>query len=482
MSRPLAIVWFRSDLRLQDHPALHHAIEEGYSVLPIFIFSPCEECEWAIGGASRWWLHHSLKSLDESLQQRGSRLFIFKERSLKTLLRLIEQNGVKAVFWNRRYEAEALVRDRNIKEVLKSQNIEVQSFNASLLHEPWTIQNQSELPFQVFTPFWKKALSITHPSPSLPAPRSLSRPPDLQESIPLEALELLPKIPWDQEFYHHSKPGEEGAHQNLERFLESSFHSYSDNRNHPSERGTSRLSPHLHFGEISPRQIWNRAATLFDKDDSWKSNQYITEVGWREFAYHLLFHFSKTPLEPMRKDFERFEWKKIHPPHLEAWQRGKTGIPMVDAGMRELWRTGWMHNRVRMIVGSFLVKNLRYPWIEGARWFWDTLIDADLAANTLGWQWTAGCGADAAPYFRIFNPVSQGEKFDPEGNYVRRWVPELAPLPADWIHHPWEAPAEVLQKADVTLGVTYPHPIVCLKKTREEALDAFQKLKSNGKK
>ncbi len=479
MSQRVALVWFRTDLRLEDNPALYHALDQGYSVLPIYIDSEEEELTWKMGKASRWWLHHSLSSLQASLESCGSKLFLFRGRSLTTLLTLIQQTKASAVFWNRRYEPEIIVRDKNIKEAIKSLGLEVESFNGTLLHEPWTIRNLSNLPFQVFTPFWKKALSVTHPSPCFQAPVKVPLPRSLPKGLSLNELKLLPSIPWDQQFYTSWKPGEVGAHKNLKEFIERAFIQYKEGRNIPSEKGTSRLSPHLHFGEISPRQIWHLFEKNFPPTAAWKNSQYIAEIGWREFAHHLLYHFPQTPLHPLRPAFEKFQWNAIQQERLIAWKKGMTGIPIVDAGMRELWATGWMHNRVRMISASFLVKNLRYPWIEGARWFWDTLVDADLAANTLGWQWSAGCGADAAPYFRIFNPVTQGEKFDPEGAYVRRWIPELSDLPANWIHHPWEAPSEVLKKVNLTLGVDYPHPILSLSETRTSALEAFQNLKKN---
>ncbi len=478
MSQRVALVWFRNDLRLEDNPALHHALSLGYTVLPIYIHSEEENLTWKTGKASCWWLHHSLASLDESLQAHGSQLFLFQGRSLTTLLSLIQETKASAVFWNRRYEPEILIRDKNIKEVIKSQGVEVDSFNGSLLHEPWTIQNKSGLPFQVFTPFWKTALAITHPSPPLTVPDLIPLPHHLPKSVQLDALQLLPQIPWDQQFYTTWKPGEEGAHRNLEDFIQRAFSDYQEGRNIPSEKGTSRLSPHLHFGELSPRQLWHTFSKAFPATSNWQSSQYLSEIGWREFAHHLLYHFPQTPLHPLRPAFEKFAWNKINPEMLDAWKKGTTGIPIVDAGMRELWTTGWMHNRVRMITASFLVKNLRYSWIEGAQWFWDTLVDADLAANTLGWQWSAGCGADAAPYFRIFNPVTQGEKFDSEGTYVRRWIPELSALPSDWIHHPWEAPAEVLQRAKVTLGIHYPLPLLSLSESRTAALEAFKNLKN----
>ncbi|NBU24639.1 MAG: deoxyribodipyrimidine photo-lyase [Gammaproteobacteria bacterium] len=306
-------------------------------------------------------------------------------------------------------------------------------------------------PFQVFTPFWRKVSTGLDPGTPAPAPRRIPAPERWPDGQPLDALRLLPTLPWAEGFAGAWQPGEAGAARNLEAFLDGPVKDYGDRRNFPGERGTSRLSPHLHFGEVSPRQVWHAAP-------KWRTGQFMAEIGWREFAHHLLWHFPHTTDKPLRSDFERFPWRS-DAAHLRAWQRGLTGVPMVDAGMRELWHTGWMHNRVRMVVGSFLVKNLRLHWLEGARWFWDTLVDADLASNTLGWQWCAGCGADAAPYFRVFNPESQAEKFDPEGSYVRRWVPEAATAAAG------------------AKGGAYPAPIVDLKASRVAALEAFASLR-----
>ena len=456
-------------------------MQRGEAVVPVFIHAPEEETPWAPGGASRWWLHQSLRALETSLREVGSGLIIRRGPSLDTLRALAKGTGATTVFWNRRYEPAATARDTRLKTALTGDGLEAQSFNAALLHEPWTIQNQSGKPFQVFTPFWRHCLAKPDPAEPLPAPRTLAAPDKWPKSLVLDALELEPRIQWAEGMRAAWQPGEAGAHQQLDRFLASAFTTYSEQRNLPAEAGTSRLSPHLHFGEISPRQIWHGVRRMADKRGlpltQWRASQFLAEVGWREFAHHLLYHFPHTPKEPLRADFKKFKWRK-DAAFLQAWQQGRSGYPIVDAGMRELWTTGWMHNRVRMIVASFLVKDLLLSWAEGAAWFWDTLVDADLAQNTLGWQWTAGCGADAAPFFRIFNPMSQGEKFDPRGDYVRRWCPELAPLPDKWLHRPWEAPVEILFRASVRLGREYPAPIISHATAREVALEVFRGLKA----
>ena len=489
-----SLVWFRLDLRLADHPALQAAMKCG-AVVPVFIHAPEEEMPWSPGGASLWWLHQSLKSLDTALREIGSRLIIRRGPTLETLRALVKETGATAVFWNRRYEPVVTARDTKIKSALREAGLEVESFNGALLHEPWTIQNQSGKPFQVFTPFWKNCLTKPDPAEPVPAPRQLAAPERWPKSLALDELELEPTINWAEGMRAVWRPGEAGADAQLKKFLVAGFANYTEHRNRPDLTGTSRLSPHLHFGEITPRQIWHavaadvwrRTPTDFDKfrlltsaaTGNWRSLQFLTEVGWREFAHHLLHHFPHTPTEPLRADFKKFPWRK-DAEFLDGWQKGKTGYPIVDAGMRELWTTGWMHNRVRMIVASFLVKDLLLSWTEGAAWFWDTLVDADLAQNTLGWQWTAGCGADAAPYFRVFNPISQGEKFDPRGDYVRKWCPELAKLPDEWLHQPWQAPPEILARSAVMLGENYPEPIVSHAIAREVALEAFAKIKRNG--
>jgi deoxyribodipyrimidine photo-lyase len=474
------LVWFRLDLRLEDNPAVQAAVAQGGPVLPVFIWAPDEEGDWAPGGASRWWLHNALAALDAALHACGSQLILRTGPSLETLLELIRATGAKAVFWNRRYEPAAMAQEKRIEAALSEQGLHTGSFNASLLHEPWVARTQAGGPFRVFTPFWRHCLGLGEPPQPLPAPSTLPTPRRWPRSLNLAALELLPKPDWASGLRSAWRPGAEAAGQRLEQFLDQAFDQYEAQRDRPDLPGTSRLSPHLHFGEISPRQIWHalrrRAERCGWPPARWRRSQFVTELGWREFAYHLLYHFPRTPHEPLRSQFSRFPWRR-DPEGLRAWQRGRTGYPIVDAGMRDLWATGWMHNRVRMIVASFLVKDLLLPWQEGARWFWDTLVDSDLASNTLGWQWCAGCGADAAPFFRIFNPNLQGEKFDPHGDYIRRWCPELARLPVRWIHRPHEAPAGVLRAAGVTLGRTYPEPIVPHGLARERALAAFARMR-----
>jgi len=481
VTAPPSILWFRNDLRLADNLALAAAVKRGEPIVPVFIWSPEEEGDWPPGSASKWWLHQSLAAFDARLRQHGSRLIIRRGPTLATLRALAKETGANAVFWNRRYEPAVLARDAEVKTALRNEGIETESSNAALLQEPWTIQNQSGKPFQVFTPFWRNCLAQPDPAEPVPAPKNLLAPAKWPKSAALEELELEPKINWTDGMCATWQPGETGATKSLSRFLAKAFADYSEHRNRPDFAGTSRLSPHLHFGEISPRQVWHGLRRMAVKRglpvEMWRGSQFLVEIGWREFAHHLLFHFPHTPAKPLRPDFKNFRWQK-DAAFLEAWQKGRTGYPIVDAGMRELWATGWMHNRVRMIVASFLVKDLLLSWTQGARWFWDTLVDADLAQNTLGWQWTAGCGADAAPFFRVFNPISQGEKFDPNGDYVRHWCPELARLPGKWLHKPWQAPPEILERAVLRIGQDYPDPIVSHTIAREVALEAFARIKT----
>lgn len=477
MSKPLTLVWFRQDLRLADNPALLAATERG-EVLPVYIWAPEEEGDWAPGGASRWWLHYSLESLQLELQDLDSRLVLRSGKSLEVLKSLIEETGATAVYWNRRYEPAIIKRDTKIKKELQSQDCEVQSFNASLLFEPWEIENKQGKPYQVFTPFWKQCNALDAELDPADAPDALPHSGKWPKSEKLADLELLPAIDWDKGIRAAWQVGTSAAQQQLEQFVAKACSDYKDDRNLLGEPGTSRLSPYLHFGEIGPRQIWAEVqAALAAKNVNKKGAEtFLSEIGWREFGYHLLYHFPQTATQPLREQFEDFPWESDKQ-QLRRWRRGQTGYPVVDAAMRELWHTGWMHNRARMIVASFLCKHLLIPWQRGAEWFWDTLVDADLASNTLGWQWTAGCGADAAPYFRIFNPITQGEKFDPKGKYVRHWVPELAGLPDKWLNSPWEAPEEVLEQAGVTLGETYPHPVVEHGEARQAALDAYEEIR-----
>lgn len=480
-----SILWFRQDLRVHDNPALLAAVKRGAPIIPAFIWAPEEEGHWAPGAASRWWLHQSLASLDAELRGYGSRLVIRRGPSPSALTALMRETGADAVFWNRRYGVAVVERDVDIQEKLRADGVTVDIFNAGLLFEPWDVRTKQGNPFKVFTPFWKACMAMPEPPAPLPAPRRLPSPARWPQTVSLAELELEPKKDWASGMRAAWSPGAGGAAAQLERFLDQALSAYPDARDRPDLEGTSRLSPHLHFGEIGPRQIW-RAVRDWRRPGRKRGvargrDAYLRQLGWREFAHHVLYHFPRTVDHPLRPEFASFPWKEDQNGR-RAWQRGSTGYPLVDAGMRELWTTGWMHNRLRMIVASFLVKHLLLPWQEGARWFWDTLVDADLANNTLGWQWVAGCGADAAPYFRIFNPVGQGEKFDPDGKYVRRWVPELRRLPARWIHKPWEAPASALATAGVELGRTYPKPIVGHAFARQRALASLATMKKKKRK
>jgi len=471
------IVWFRQDLRLTDNPALCAAVERGGAVLPVYLHADKEEGAWPAGAASRWWLHHSLVSLGAELAARGSPLILRQvDCSLDALLELARSSGATRIVWNRRYEPQSIARDTAIKTELRNLGIDTQSFNNALLHEPWTIQSKAGTPFQVFTPFWRQCQSQGEPAAPLPAPQHIQGPEVSLASLPVEQLALLPRPDWARGLRATWNPGSAGARDQLQRFFADGIVEYATQRDRPDVHGTSRLSPHLHFGEIGPREIWHTArqfaAAHGAGGERWRDSKFLTELGWREFAHHLLYHFPQTVDQPLRPNFARFPWRD-DAAALGAWRRGATGFPLVDAGLRELWHTGWMHNRVRMIVGSFLVKDLLIDWTEGARWFWDTLVDADLASNTLGWQWVAGCGADAAPFFRIFNPTSQATRFDPDGAYIRRWVPELAALSQPWIFEPWKAPAAVLAAAGVVLGEHYPQRIVDHEVARRAALTAL---------
>lgn len=477
---PPTIVWYRQDLRLADHPALAAAASRG-SVVLVFILSDEEEGGWAAGGASRWWLHHSLRKLSAAMAEKGAPLVLRRGPALKVLLDLARSTGASGVVWNRRYEPAAIARDTAVKEGLRQAGLTADSYNASLLFEPWEIRTGSGGPFKVFTPFWRACRAAAEPPAPVRAPRGLTGARVRPSTLALEELGLLSKVGWDKAFYEHWTPGEAGATRELAEFLKSRIDGYAAQRDSPAVKGTSRLSPHLHWGEIGPRQVWHAVLAAAHgarggvpgKD----AETYLKELCWREFAYHVLYHQRRTAEVSMREEFEQIAWSKDRLT-LRLWQQGRTGYPIVDAGLRELRVTGWMHNRVRMIVGSFLTKDLLIHWKNGAKWFWDTLVDADLASNTFGWQWVAGCGADAAPYFRIFNPVLQSEKFDPQGEYLRRWLPELARLPVSWIHRPWEAPAKVLQTAGVRLGQEYPLPMVDHAQARERTLEAFKILKA----
>ena len=468
------IVWLRRDLRLADNPALHAACEHARHLIPLYIWSPEEEAPWQPGAAARWWLHHSLSGLDHRLREYGSRLVIRQARHARQALESLDRDHrVTHLYWNRLYDPATIERDRAIKDWGREHGLVVESHQASLLVEPWAISTGKGDPYRVFTPFWKAARQLPLGKP-LPAPTRLPPPPEGIDAQTVDALQLKPRFPWDQGLAETWAPGELQAHDRLEAFVQDGVDAYDRERDHPALAGTSRLSPYLHHGELSPRQAHD---LLSSTTDSESAQAWSRQLYWREFGHHLLFHFPHTTEQPLDPRFRDFPWHSDAAASLPAWQRGRTGIPIVDAGMRELWHTGWMHNRVRMLAASLLTKNLLVPWQQGTRWFWDTLVDADLANNTLGWQWTAGCGADAAPYFRIFNPVLQAGKFDQAGAYVRRWVPELAGLPDTWLHRPWDAPKEMLSRAGVALGDGYPLPIVDLKASRDRALGVWDQVK-----
>lgn len=474
------IVWFRRDLRLSDNPALHAAHSAGARILPVYILDDENAGEWKMGGASRFWLHHSLASLDDSL---GGSLVRLKGDARRALRKLVKDTGATAVYWNRCYEPWRIARDKDIKADLKEDGVTAESFNGSLLWEPWDVLKDDGTPYKVFTPFYRKGcLSKTAPREPLEKPQN----PEFAKhegSLSLEELHLLPQKPeprWDRKMEQYWEIGEEGAKKAMHHFMDHGLKNYKDGRDLMTGDHCSHLSPRLHFGELSPNQVWY-AAKHKGEAEGWTRDldHFHSELGWREFSYSLLYHFPTLPRKNLQSKFDAFPWEK-NDTALHAWKHGQTGYPVVDAAMRELWETGYMHNRSRMVVGSFLVKNLLLHWHLGEEWFWDCLCDADLPNNSASWQWIAGCGADAAPYFRIFNPVSQGEKFDTDGKYVRRFVPELKDMPDKYLHRPWEAPDDVLKKAGVILGKTYPRPIVDHGEARDRALSAFQSLKEQG--
>ncbi len=469
------IVWFRQDLRLADNPALAAAAHSGRPVACVYILEDGPSRRWAMGGASRWWLHGALQSLQGDLARIGGRLILRRGAASGLLPTLIAETGADSVFWNRRYEPEAASGDATLKKMLTNYGVVAKDFQGDVLVEPATLLSAAGRPYRVFTPFWR-ALRQTDPGSPLRAPSRLDGAGVHIVSDRLEDWALRPTAPdWASGLSEAWSPGEAGAHLRLDDFLARADR-YPAGRDRPDMIATSRLSPHLHFGEMSPRQLWHEilrhAPVLPDGGE-----KFLSELGWREFARHLLFHNPTLPDAPLLRKFEAFPWQD-DPMRFSAWCRGRTGIPIVDAGMRELWQTGWMHNRVRMITASFLIKHLMIDWRRGEAWFWDTLVDADLANNAAGWQWVAGSGADAAPFFRIFNPVLQGEKFDPQGSYVRRFLPELTRLPDRYIHKPWQAPMAVRRESGVQLDANYPSPIVDLAAGRARALAAFRGLKS----
>ena len=447
-----ALVWFRDDLRVADNPALRAAADSGRDVLCLYVWDEESDGVRAPGGAARWWLHHSLTALEEELDRLGAPLVVRRGPAARVVADVLRESGAGAVFWNRRYGGAERHIDEGIKTAARADGVEATSFAASLLFEPWTIRTGSGTPFSVYTPFWRACLAAPPPRKPLPAPRSLTGA-TAPEGVGVDGLRLLPTHPdWAGGLREAWRPGERAAHHRLAAFLEEDVARYRDDRDTPGIDATSRLSPHLRWGELSPHQVWHAATEARGRANADGATTFLSELGWREFAYHTLFEHPDLATVNIHREYDSFPWPRLHPAALEAWHQGRTGIPLVDAGMRELWATGTMHNRVRMVVASFLVKNLLIDWRRGEQWFWDTLVDADAASNPFNWQWVAGSGADAAPYFRVFNPELQRTKFDPHGDYVRRWVPE------------WDT-------AD------YPEPIVDLGETRRAALAAFEEVK-----
>jgi deoxyribodipyrimidine photo-lyase len=473
MSGPV-IALFRLDLRLDDNPALSAAVATGQPVICLYVLD--DRNSRALGGASSWWLHHSLADLDRALRACGGELILHRGTTADIVVDIVRTSGATAVYLARRHEPWAANQENELHRRLSSDRVSVHRFAGTLLSNPEVIRTRQDTPFKVFTPFYRAVLRTVPTSQPLPAPARIPAPDPVPCSDDLNAWQLLPRKPdWAGGLRETWTPGATGAQACLDQFIGSALTGYDTARDVPGVSGTSALSPHLNFGEISPRQC--RARILFaakrEPQASTAAAAFERQLVWRDFAHHLLHHWPTLLEAPFRPEYASFPWRD-DPVLLHAWQRGMTGFPLVDAGMRQLWYTGWMHNRVRMVVASFLVKHLMIPWQAGEMWFWDTLVDADLANNVANWQWVAGCGADAAPYFRVFNPILQSEKFDPRGTYLRRWLPELNGLPDKHIHRPWAAPPPVLADAGITLDKDYPSPIIGHEAGRARALATFQ--------
>ena len=476
-SQERTIVWFRKDLRIQDNPSLFAALENNQRIIPVFIWDEEAGGSWKLGASSRWWLHHALLDLSQSIRNLGGQLLLLKGKAEEVIPHLANKYGAKQVYYGRTYDPSGIETQVQVEEALDQAGIESQSFNSSLLQEPWETKNGSGKPFQVFTPYWRKSRQIIYREPLSYNPSKLNF-----EALPtpqtkLDDLELIPHHPWHHKLGEHWEVTEEAGLRMIRRTVDEVTRSYATRRNHPAVEGTSRLSPYLAWGLVSPRQICQAVLSAENEGSLRGENKFLVEIGWREFSYHLLYHYPTIPDQPLRPKYASFPWLE-DPESLDNWKFGNTGYPMVDAGMRQLYETGWMHNRVRMVVASFLVKHLLLPWNEGAKWFWDTLVDADLASNTQGWQWAAGCGADAAPYFRIFNPITQGEKFDARGEYAKQWIPSLENLPSKWVFRPWEAPPSLLSESGIELGKDYPSPCIDHAYGRQRALAALASLKT----
>ena len=473
MEDKLGIFWFRQDLRLHDNKALHNLIAECSKIIPVFILDKNDK----IGSVSKWWLYHSLGSLNNSLKLKDSCLFYFKGSPVNILSQLVSEYKITNIYWNRLYDKYSIKRDTIIKKKLRDINVKVETFKGSLINEPWKIKNKSNSFFKVFTPYWNKCIEEIGSIKLLNPPKKI---PTIYIQLPIlvdkEDFQLISKKNlWIKKIEKHWTPGETQALINFNAFKNKIIENYDQGRDRPDKNYTSKISPHLHFGEISPERIFLEVDEKKMINNKSKK-KYLAEIGWREFSYNLLFNYPNLKTDPIQEKFNKFPWES-NSKFLDSWKKGITGYPIVDAGMRQLYKIGWMHNRVRMIVGSFLCKNLLLHWIEGEKWFFDTLVDADLGSNSAGWQWIAGCGADAAPYFRVFNPVLQGLKFDPDGTYVKKYVPEISSLPLQFIHKPWEMNLEEQNKYKCLIGKDYPEPIVDLSSSRDKALKVFASLK-----
>ncbi len=489
------MVWFRNDLRMTDQPALHAALERGRPVLCIFILESDNGLR-PLGAASRWWLHHSLDRLGADLAKAGASLTLYAGAASTIVPAIVEAADAGALFFTRRYGGSSTALDEAIRAEVASGCCAVETFNGRLLHEPWDIKTKAGGNYGVYTPYWKAAMALGRPGEPLPRPRHLRGAPAPSSGprpVALADLGLLPaKVNWAAGWDENWTPGEGGAAERLAAFLKDGLIDYPAERDRLASWGTSRLSPHLRFGEISPRQIHAAVEATRAKAHGTKAHgtkaggkvvdeaagKYLAEIGWREFDYQVLHYHPDIATKNLNAKFDRLPWADVPKAQLVAWKKGRTGFPVVDAGMRELWATGYMQNRVRMITASFLIKDMLCDWRVGEQWFWDCLCDADPANNTMNWQWVAGTGADASPFFRIFNPVTQGERYDPGGDYIRRHVPELAKLKGKAIHAPWLADEAELRAAGVELGRTYPQPMLDHGESRQRALEAYRKVRT----
>lgn len=471
------IVWFRKDLRMHDNPALWEAAQQGI-VIPVFILPDEEDSVEVASEVGQWWLHHSLTALKEKLESHGLSLVILRGDCLKELTSVCNETQADAVFFSERFEPQVIERDKAITLSLLSKGIEVRSFSSNLLYPPYDIMNQKNEPYKVFTSYWKRTM-LEMVSPPLPIPIDFAPLDQILSSLKVEELNLLSDVGWDEKFSKYWTPGEKGAITRWQQFTDDGLSGYTEGRDVPSANAVSLLSPHFAWGEISVRAVWQAANVLSEVEANMQSavDAFLRQIVWREFAYHQLIHFPKMLNEPLRENFEAFPWLE-NDEAFSKWKKGLTGYPLVDAGMRELWETGAIHNRVRMVVASFLVKHLLITWVDGADWFAETLVDYDAASNAMGWQWVAGSGIDAAPYFRIFNPILQSQRFDPNGFYIKKWIPELAKLPSKYIHEPWKAPEDVLSNSELTLGQEYPLPMIDHPFARKRALEAYAQIKN----